>query len=68
VRTRHLPHHHLVRLIAGEGLKLYFHPEFLFRGRLWGREGRSVMPYLRSSLEYATRGYRNRLYASRHRM
>ena len=68
VRTRHLTHPQLVRLIAGEGLKLYFHPQFLTRGRIWGREGRSAVPYLQASLEYLTRGYRNQLYASRHRM
>jgi len=68
VRTRHLSHHQLVRLIATEGLKLYFHPKFVFRSRVWGRRRGSALAYLQCSLEYLTRAYRNRLYASRHRM
>ncbi len=66
VRTRRLAHRQLVRTIAAEGLKLYFHPEFLRRDRVWRQEGRRVLPYLQASLEYLTRGYRNQLFASRH--
>jgi anaerobic magnesium-protoporphyrin IX monomethyl ester cyclase len=66
VRTRRLTHRQLVRTIAAEGLKLYFHPEFLVRGGVWRQETRRVLPYLQASLEYLTRGYRNRLFASRH--
>jgi len=68
LRTRHLTHRQLVRGLATEGLKLYFHPQFMFRGRLWGHDGHSLRPYLEASLEYLTHGYRNRLYASRHRL
>jgi radical SAM superfamily enzyme YgiQ (UPF0313 family) len=68
VRTRHLTHRQLIRTIAAEGLKLYFHPGFLAHGRVWGRNGNSVLPYLQASAEYLTRGFRNQLYASRHRI
>ncbi len=68
VRTHHLSQRQLVRTIAREGLKLYFHPAFVLRGRIWGRKSKSVLPYLHSSLEYLTQGVRNRLYASRHKM
>jgi radical SAM superfamily enzyme YgiQ (UPF0313 family) len=68
VRTRQLTHRQLVHQLASEGLKLYFHPQFLRRSRLWGHEGRQVRPFLGASLEYLTHGYRNRQYASRHRM
>ncbi len=68
VRTRHLSHRQLVRTIALEGLKLYLHPAFLLRGRVWHASCRTVLAYLHSSIEYLTRGYRNRLYASRHTM
>jgi len=68
VRTRRLSHRRLVQLMAGQGLALYFHPGFLFHQRLWGHRAGSVLPYLQASLEYLTRGFRNRLYASRHRM
>lgn len=67
LQTRHLGHNRLVRLIASEGLKLYFHPAFSLRGRVWPRRA-AIVPYVQASLEYLTRGYRNRLYASRHRM
>jgi len=76
LRTRHLSQRQLAHTIAGEGLKLYFHPAFALRGRVWLRRraaaGAGFKPallcYIQSSLEYLTRGYRNRLYASRHRM
>jgi anaerobic magnesium-protoporphyrin IX monomethyl ester cyclase len=68
IRTRRLDQAELVRLIAREGLKLYLHPRFIFRGRAWGRSPGAVIAYLQCTLEYLTRGYRNQLYASRHRM
>jgi len=68
VRTRHLTQPQLVRLIASEGVKLYFHPRFALRKRAWGQNARSIVTYLQCSTEYLTRAYRNRLYASRHRM
>lgn len=67
VRTRHLEHDRLVRLIASEGLKLYLNPFFVFRGDLWRRSPGVLQAYYATIAEFLTRGYRNRLFESRHR-
>jgi len=66
VRTRHLDHRTLVRLIATEGLKLYLNPRFILRGNLWRSSPGILRTYYTTIAEYLTRGYRNRLFESRH--
>jgi len=68
VRTRHLAHSELVRLIAREGAKLYFNPRFFLRSSKWPRSLRSAWIYFRTVAEYLTQAPKNRLFASRHRM
>ncbi|MHB9130176.1 MAG: B12-binding domain-containing radical SAM protein [Armatimonadota bacterium] len=67
VRTRHLDHDRLVRLIATEGLKLYLNPLFTLRGNVWRASPRILSAYYDVILEYLTKGYRNRLFESLHR-
>lgn len=67
VRTRHLEHDQLIRLIATEGLKLYLNPLFALRGDLWRANPGVLGTYYATISEYLTRGYRNCLFASRHR-
>lgn len=67
VRTRHLDHDALTRLIASEGLKLYLDPRFILRGNLWRTSPGIIRTYYACIAEFATKGYRNRLFESRHR-
>jgi radical SAM superfamily enzyme YgiQ (UPF0313 family) len=67
VRTRHLEHPELIRLIASEGLKLYLDPRFTLRGRLWRASPRALAGYYATISEYSTRARHNRLFESRHR-
>lgn len=67
VRTRHLAHDQLVRLIATEGLKLYLNPLFALRGNVWRVSPGVLHAYYATILEFLTKGFRNRLFESRHR-
>ncbi|HEY3415782.1 MAG TPA: radical SAM protein, partial [Armatimonadota bacterium] len=68
VRTRHLDHDRLVRLIAAEGLKLYLNPAFALRSDVWRKTPGVLGTYYTTIVEYLTKGYRNRLFESRHRL
>lgn len=67
VRTRRLDHDRLVRLMASEGLRLYLNPLFALRGKLWRANLSALCSYYTTIAEYLTKGYRNRLFESRHR-
>jgi len=68
VRTRKLQHKQLVRLMASESLKMYLNPRFALRGRVWRASPQALVSYYTTILEYLTKGYRNRLFESRHRL
>lgn len=67
IHTRHLDQNTLARLIASEGLKLYLDPRFILRGNLWRATPGDVRTYYTTIAEFLTKGYRNRLFESRHR-
>lgn len=67
IHTRHLDQNTLARLIAAEGLKLYLNPRFILRGNLWRTSPGVVRTYYTCIAEFLTKGYRNRLFESRHR-
>jgi len=67
VRTRHLGHDRLIQLISSEGLKLYLNPFFVLRGKVWRASAGILRAYYETIFEFLTRGYRNRLFESRHR-
>jgi anaerobic magnesium-protoporphyrin IX monomethyl ester cyclase len=68
IRTRCLEQPQLVRLLAGEALKLYLNPRFALRGRLWKASMRALSAYYTTIAEYSTKGYQNRLFESRHHL
>ncbi|MDO8587099.1 MAG: radical SAM protein [Armatimonadota bacterium] len=68
VSTRKLTNRQIVRLIAAEGLKLYLHPSFIKQASIWRHSLPNMLTFCRTTLEYATKAPRNRLFESRHRM
>jgi radical SAM superfamily enzyme YgiQ (UPF0313 family) len=67
VRTRHLSSDRLARAMVRAGLKLYFHPRYILRSRLWRHDPALVPPLIMNNLRFLTQGLRNRVFESRHR-
>jgi hypothetical protein len=67
VRTRHLSAGALSRAMVRSGLKLYFHPRYILRSRLWRHDPALVAPLIMNNVRFLTQGLRNRVFESRHR-
>jgi radical SAM superfamily enzyme YgiQ (UPF0313 family) len=67
VRTRHLSSDELARAMARAGLKLYFHPRYILRSRLWRHDLALVPPLIMNNFRFLAQGLRNRVFESRHR-
>jgi len=67
VRTRYLAPDEISRAIVRSGLKLYFHPLYIMRSRLWRHDPALVIPLVMNNLRFLSQGLRNRVFESRHR-
>lgn len=67
VRTRHLSPDALTRAMVWSGLKLYFHPLYILRSRLWRHDLTLVPPLIINNLRFLSQGLRNRVFESGHR-
>jgi radical SAM superfamily enzyme YgiQ (UPF0313 family) len=66
VRTRHLDSGEISRAMLWAGLKLYFHPRYILRSRLWRCAPSLIRPLAANNFRYLAEGWRNRVFRSRH--
>ena len=67
VRTRHLRPEQIARAIWSSGIRLYFHPGYLLRSRMWRVYRHMWFGLMTKSLGLAVSVFGNNLYRSRHR-
>jgi hypothetical protein len=67
VRTRHLRPEQIARAIWSSGIRLYFHPGYLLRSRMWWVYRHMWFGLMTKSIGLAASVFGNNLYRSRHR-
>jgi radical SAM superfamily enzyme YgiQ (UPF0313 family) len=66
VRTRHLSPSEISRTMVRSGWRLYFHPLYVLRSRLWRHDLSLVPPLLMNNFRFMAQGLRNCVFQSRH--
>lgn len=67
MRTRHIGPERIARTMWSAGIRLYFHPFYILRSRMWKAYLREGFGLLAKTIGLATTGFRNNLYRSTHR-
>lgn len=67
VRTRHIGPERIARAMWSAGIRLYFHPVYILRSRMWKAYLREGFGLLAKTIGLVTTGLQNDLYRSTHR-